>query len=257
MRSFFLITLACFFVFFCQYAYSTEFDELDKPPEGAHQGQMLLGAFISVGIPKGNTIKAEEDFVKNSTYTFPNETTKLIEVSHLSFGIGVSYEYMPMDYLGAKAKIRRTYVVQQSNFGTEYKNWRGYLYRDFSFYIGPSFHATSRTTWDFTLTPVIGYAFAQYEAATVASQIVTGFSGNNKRDSKGFSFGAELNCTIYFSGGLFISLGGEWLRNSLSFGKSFTLTNPFNPGANYLDGKKSGTLDSYSFIITSGYAFSN
>ena len=242
---------------------ATEFDELDKPPEGAHRGQMLLGAFVSIGVPFGDVIDAESEFLKDSYYIFPNGTAKLIEVSHLSFGFGVSFEYMPMDYVGVKARLRRSSITQRSNFGTDYESFSGALYKDVSFYVGPSFHTTMRKRWDFTLTPLVGYAVGVFHAAPVGSEILENYisgaklTGETERKTNGLTYGAELNCTIYFSGGLFISLGGEWLRNTLSFDPAFSITNPQQPGKVYLDGKTSGTIDSASFILTAGYAFSN
>jgi hypothetical protein len=36
-------------VIFTDLARATEFDELDKPPEGSHEGQFFLGAFFAFG----------------------------------------------------------------------------------------------------------------------------------------------------------------------------------------------------------------
>jgi len=101
-----------------------EFDELDKPPEGAHKGQMFLGVVISVGAPSGELVDAETAFVDGSTYTFENEVTKQLKVSHLFFGVGASFEYMPIDHVGAKTRAMQTIVVQRTEFGTDYENWR-------------------------------------------------------------------------------------------------------------------------------------
>jgi hypothetical protein len=63
--------------------HATHFEELDKPPEGAHKGQIHLGAFESIGVPYGRILDAENDFVRNSTYTFLSSlTTKKIMVRH-------------------------------------------------------------------------------------------------------------------------------------------------------------------------------
>ncbi len=236
--------------------HAVEFDELDKPPEGAHRGQMLLGAFFSMGVPQGDIIDAENDFLKDTNYEFDNETIKRIEVSHLSFGFGLSFEYMPFDRFGIKSKLRRTVIVQKTNFGSEYRNWRGYLYRDYSFYAGPTVHATYRRSWDFTLSPLIGYSYGRFIATPVGKKTIEGYEGKTMQNAQGLSYGAEINFTAYFSGGLFLSIGFEWLRHSLSFESAYELTNP-DTNAEYFEGKSSGTIDSYSVIITSGYAFSN
>jgi hypothetical protein len=81
-------------------------------------------------------------------------------------------------------------------------------------------------------------------------------TGETKRSVNGLTYGAELNCTIYFSGGLFVSFGGEWIRNNLDFGKAYDVTNPQTTRKYFNDGS-SGVIDSYSFILTAGYAFSN
>ena len=252
MKSKIISKFVFFFMILSSALYASEFDELEKPPEGAHEGQMLLGAFVSMGMAYGNFIDAENKFLKDSSYAFDIDNQKAIEVSHLSFSMGIKYEYMPIDYIGAVAKLRKNYVVQQTNFGPDYQNWKGYIYKDTSFLIGPAVHATTRKRWDFILTPLIGYNFATYNAAPVAKQIIKGSTGSRKRSSKGLSYGAELNCTLYFSGGLFISLGGEWIRNNIKFSEPIKLTNP-----NRYDSATSGSISSINAVLAAGYAFSN
>lgn len=243
-------------IFFISSVSATEFEELDKPPDGAHKDQMLFSFFICYGIPRGKFIDAEENFLKGSTYTFSdNDITKALEISHLSYSVGLSYEYMPIDYIGAAAKLRRSYVMQKTNFGQDYENWKGYLYRDISLHIGPALHATTRKRWDFILTPMIGFASSKYTATPVAKKILSGYSGDTRRKSNHLSYGAELNCTIYFSGGLIISLGGEWIRNRLDIGDSLTLTNP-QTQASYKD-ISSGNMDCINAVISAGYALYN
>jgi hypothetical protein len=232
----------------------TEFDELDKAPEGAHKGQMLLGGFIAFGSPSGSIIDGENSFVSDSQYTFTNGVTKEFQVSHLAFGMGVTFEYMPIDYIGAKARLKRTYISQKTDFGPDYRNWQGTVYQDFSFYVGPSFHTTVRKRWDFTLTPMLGYAYGTFKGAPIANSILPSVTGNSEQTVSGITYGAELNCTIYFSGGLFVSLGGDWTRNPLTFNSKITLD---NSGKKYMNGASSGTIDSLCFILTAGYAFSN
>lgn len=243
-----------FLLLFAGSSFAAEFDELDKPPEGAHEGQMLLGFFSVFGVPGGSFIDAEKDFVDGSTYTFQDsDITKELDVSHLSFGIGISFEYMPIDYIGACVKLRRTYIVQKTNFGSEYENWKGYLYRDISLFIGPAFHATNRKRWDFILTPMLGYAFSKYNATPVAKQLLDGYEGKTQKSSNGLAYGAELTCTIYFSGGLYISLGGEWIRNKIDLGSAFDLTNPQT--GNKYTASSSGEMTSLNALVAIGYAF--
>ena len=233
-----------------------DFEELDKIPEGAHKGQMLLGAFVCIGVPRGDVIKAEEHFVKDSTYPFDNETTKLVEVSHLSMGGGLRFEYMPLNHLGLQLNARRSFIMQRSSFGKDYQNWRGALYKDYSLYLGPSLHATVRKQWDFTLTPLLGYAFYSFHATPVYARMNTDYSGSMSRKGSGITYGTEINCTLYFSGGLFVSLGVEWMRNPVKFSEPFDLTNP-QTNKKYFEGKTAGSIDSYNFVLSSGYAFSN
>lgn len=237
-------------------ASAAEFEELELPPEGSHRGQILLGFFSAIGIPRGDLIDAESDFLADTTYQFDNETTKLIEVSHLTFGVGLMFEYMPIDYVGLRVKLRRSMIVQRSNFGPDYKNWREFLYTDYSGYFGVAIHATTRERWDFTLTPLIGYATYEYNATPVGAQIITGYSGDTKRTGSGITYGVELNMTMYFSGGFFLAAGFEWIRNPISFSGEYELANP-QTEASYLEGSTSGTIDSFCFIITAGYAFYN
>ena len=245
------------FLIFSDVTFASEFDELDKPPEGAHAGQMLLGAFVFIGPgPYGEFIDAENDYLDGSTYAFDADTQKMIEVSHLYIGLGATFEYMPFDYIGVCAKLRKDHIYQQTNFGPDYENWKGLIYRGVSFLIGPTIHTTNRKRWDFILTPLIGYNYARYYATSVGRQIIDDSTGGRKQSSTGLSFGAELNLTLYFSGGLFISLGVEWISHSLKFEKIFNIANPQIAGRQY-EPIKEGNMSSIDAIITAGYAFSN
>lgn len=249
----FLILLICLFVNYS--AISSQFEELDKPPEGAHEGQMFLGGFVSIGIPSGTLITEEENFVKGNIYTFDeSEITKELLVTHLSYDFGISFEYMPIDYIGAKTKLKRVIIVQRTIFGSNFQNWSETLYNNYSLLLGPSFHLTNRKQWDVTLTPMIGYAFAEYNATPIAADLISGYSGDRKRTVNGITYGAELNLTIYFSGGLFISIGTDWSKYPVNFSPSYSLT---QGGNSYMDGKSSGNIQSINLVISAGYAFDN
>lgn len=234
--------------------YAIDFDELDLPPAGAHGGQMLFGFFVTAGFAGGPIINAEDNFVHNSTHTFENEITKLVELAHLPLSFGLSYEYMPIDYFGVRGKLRRIWVIQRSTFGSEYENVREILYSDYSFLIAIAVHATNRKQWDFSLAPIIGYSLYRYKAVPVASQLLENVSGENRKGN-GLVYGVELNTIIYFSGGLFISLGYEWMRNPVKYSEAMNLTNP-QTNAVYAD-TSNGYIDTNSFVLTVGYAFSN
>ncbi len=264
-------------LFFASEAYSVKFEELDKAPEGAHYGQILLGVFGTMGYPIGKIISAEEEFIRLSTYTFPdNNITKLVSLSHLHFSYGIIFEYMPINYLGIKFKGKRTSLIQRTNFGSNYKNWSTELYNDFSLYVGPSFHTTKRKRWDITLTPFIGYSFGRFKATPVAVKLFNTYTYNiatgeytpqlylytygRKKISNNLSAGAEVNITFYFSGGLFLSLGADYTLNMLNFNGNFYMINPviqktynFNL---YYQGSSS-TIHAIGGIISVGYAFSN
>jgi len=259
MKTGFYITIIIVFCLSTVNLYSSQFEELDKPPEGAHAGQMLLGGFFSIGMPSGDAIEGEENFVKENTYTFEeSQITKELYITHLSYDFGIFYEYMPIDYVGAKAKLRRTVVVQRTAFGTDYENWNENLYANLSLVIGPSFHLTVRKQWDITLNPVIGYALAEYNATPIAAELVTGYNGDRKRDVNGFIYGAELALGIYFSGGFYLSLGADWNVYSFSFSPAYNLTQTVNGNSyTYLDGKSSASIQTLNFCISAGYAFSN
>ncbi len=235
--------------------YAIDFDDLDLPPAGAHRGQMLLGFFITAGYAGGTVIDAEKNFINGSTYNFDNETTKVLETAHLPLSFGISYEYMPLDYLGLRTKLRRAFVVQRSSFGSDYENWRESLYTDYSFFFGVALHATNRKRWDFSFAPYLGYAFYTLKATPVAGKILAGYGGDMERSGAGFVFGADLTCNIYFSGGMFLSFGYELMRNSVDFSKPHDLTNP-QTGARY-DDVAGGTIITHSFTLMAGYAFSN
>jgi len=236
-------------------AMSSQFEELDKPPEGAHEGQMFLGGFVSVGIPFGDLITGEENFVKGNFYQFnESEITKELLLTHLSYDFGLSFEYMPIDYVGVKTKLKRVIIVQRTLFGQDFQNWSKTLYNSYSFLAGPSFHLTNRKQWDITLTPVVGYGIAEYDATPIAAELIAGYSGDRKRDVSAVTYGAELNLTIYFSGGLYISIGTDWNQYPVTFSPNLTLS---QSGNTFLEGKNSGSLQTINLAISAGYAFDN
>jgi hypothetical protein len=241
----------------CPGLMASQFEELDKPPEGAHEGQMLLGGFVSIGIPYGDIIDAEKDFLRGNTYVFEeSEITKELVIAHLSYDFGIAFEYMPIDYVGLKAKLKRVLIVQRTRFGADFQNWTETLYSNYSLLFGPSFHLTSRKSWDVTLTPVIGYAFAKYNATPIAAKLVQGYSGDRERDVSGITYGAEINLTMYFSGGLYISLGVDWNKYPITFSPPYELTQPGN-GNTFMEGKNSGSIQTINLAISAGYAFSH
>lgn len=234
----------------------SKFEELDKPPEGAHKGQMLLGAVVGIGIPFGDMISNERNFLKGEVYTFDGiETTKELTVTHLSYDYGINFEYMPLDYIGAKTKMKGITVVQRTLFGSNYQNWNESIFRSFLFTAGPSFHLTNRKMWDITLSPFLGYFIGKYSATPIAGILLKDtYSGSMKRDVNGLAYGADLSFVAYFSGGLYISCGIEWTGYSLGFSPAYNLT---HNEKTYMNGKNSGSLQTGNLIISAGYAFDN
>ena len=236
--------------------FASQFDELDKAPEGAHKGQLLIGGIISFGKPYGDIISAEHNFTKNTIYTFEDSSiSKKLWVDHLSFLFGASAEYMPIDHLGVKLKLRRMIIIQRTLFGANYENWRGTTFMDFSFAIGPSYHVTTRKRWDFTVTPVIGYSIARYNATPVAARLIENYEGKRSQSASGLVLGTEVNFTAYFSGGLFISLGFDWTMNMVKFDSAYSLTQP--NGNQFFPANNESQIHHLSFVISAGYAFSN
>lgn len=241
---------------------ASEFEELDKPPEGAHEGQMLLGGFVSAGFPFGDLITAEDDFLVNNWYVLGSGTMKELIVNHLVFDMGICFEYMPIDHVGAKSKLRYTTVIQRTAFGPENENWSSSLFSTYSILLGPSFHLTVRKQWDVTLTPEIGYGLGQYEATPIGSKLLDNYNNDSTRDIYGFIFGTELNLTIYFSGGVFMSVGTEYTYYPVSFSPQYSLSQPpedleqNNNGRTY-SASSGGSLQTFNITISVGYAFSN
>ncbi|MCL2155503.1 MAG: hypothetical protein FWH53_07565 [Leptospirales bacterium] len=250
------IILALIIYFFqIAFANASIFEELDKLPDGAHEGQMLLGCFGSIGLPLGNLINAEKDFVKGDSYTFSeSETTKEFLITHLAYDFGLFLEYMPIDHVGIKSKVKRAYIVQRTLFGSNFNNWVKPLYNSYSFLIGPSLHLTNRKQWDISLTPMIGYSIAKYKPTPIAEQLIENYSGDNRRDVNGIVYGAELNFAMYYSGGLYVSIGFEWNKYPLSLDPKVKLE---NPNTHKIFEKTSGDLQSINFVLSVGYAFSN
>ncbi len=257
------LTIILLTIFSATSIMASEFEELDKPPEGAHEGQMLLGGFVSAGMPFGELITAEDDFLTGNWYILGSGTMKELIVNHLSFDMGVSFEYMPIDRIGAKSKLRYSTIVQRTAFGSENENWNKKLFSLYSIILGPTFHLTTRKQWDVTFTPEFGYGFGQYEATPIASKLVANYNNGSKKDISSFIFGSELNLTIYFSGGLYMSLGTEYTYYPISFSPSYSLSQPLDNttnangnGRTYSAGS-GGSLQTMNLILSVGYAFSN
>lgn len=270
-------------------AYPLKWEELDKAPEGAHQGQMLIGAYATFGLPLGTIINNERGFVSYTTYTFHDSfVSKFIMLIHYAISYGLFFEYMPIDYLGGKIKVRSSSIMQSTKFGSDYRNWSMLLYRDYALYVGPAVHFPMRRNWDVSLTPFVGYAFGKYVATPIASRLVYGepynlndyitsigsaetankvfsykYLGNRKQVVNNLGIGAELNVTLYISGGLFISFGFDWIMNMLKFGEKFYLNNLTSNSIyrlksfRFYGNTNSSPLHTISFILSAGYAVSN
>ncbi len=236
-------------------SYASEFDELDKPPEGIHKDQIMLTASVSIGLPYGDLIAAEEKFTKTSTYTFENEITKLIYLSHLAFGITISGEYMPIDYIGIRSKIRRSVIIQNTNFGADYQSWKKTLYSDYSVYFGPSFHVSNRKPLDIAVSPMVGYAFATYNPTPIAGILINGYTPPPTQEFSTITYGIDAMLSIFFSGGLVVQIGAEWIRNNVVFSSTPEAVNPQTSQIFYT--KQSATIDSILFCVSAGYAFYN
>jgi len=250
------VTVICFILFFLiKNIYASEFDELDKPPEGIHKDQFFIVGSVSIGIPYGGLISAEEKFTKTSSYTFENEVTKLIYLSHLAFGMSLSAEYIPIDYVGIRLKLRRGVIVQYTNFGKDYESWKKMLYSDYAMYGGLSLHLTNRKPWDISLSPLIGYMYATYYPTPIAKKLITGYQPPPTQEYTTMVYGAELLLSVFFSGGFMIQLGSEWIRNPVNFSSIPDNTNPQTNQKFYT--KKSATIDSILFCVSAGYAFYN
>jgi hypothetical protein len=235
---------------------SSIFDELDKPPEGVHEGQMIAAAFISMGAPFGGLIARENDFIKGSTYTFStNETTKLIELTSLSFNTGASFEYMPIDHVGLKTRLKNGFVVQRSTFGTDYKNWSETLMSDFSMQFGVPLHLTSRKLWDAGIFPYAGYHFADITVVPVGAKLLDGYEEPGTLSASGYNIGTELFLSVFFTGGFALSFGADWTYYSLTADKDLHITNPQTRETVFYE--KETSLHTVNFTLSAGYTFDN
>ena len=83
------------------------------------------------------------------------------------------------------------------------------------------------------------------------------------RDISCFIFGSELNLTIYFSGGVYLSLGTEYIYYPISFSPAYSLTQPLDNNTNANGNGRTysagtgGSLQTVNLTISVGYAFSN
>jgi len=243
--------------------FGSKLDDLDKEPIGAHQNQMFLGAFVNIGGTLGELITAEYDFLKDNIYYLAQSGIyKKLYLSHLTFTAGISYEWMPIDHLGLKFKTRYTSIIQRTLFGAGHQNWSETLYQDVSFYLGVVGHLTNRKNWDVTLAPTFGYAVAWLTPTVIASvpdiasQLDTYTSSVSTIMVNNFTMGAELAFTLYFKGGLYLSIGFEWIMNILIF-ESTPYVEQTGTSNVYFAGKTESFNHTLSAYISVGYAFDN
>lgn len=237
-------------------AADTIFEDLDKPPDGAYGGQFFLGAVAGMGLARGSIIDAEDAFVRNTTNTFEDaEITKLVELQHFSFALGLAAEYMPIDHVGLKSRLLRRWIAQRTLFGPDYPNEQEYILTTVDLTLGPNLHLTTRRAWDVTLHPFAGYSLGTFHPVPAADKLSDGVNGSKDYSNNTFIFGAELAGILYFSGGLFISAGVEWTRYPIAFSGTVNRTIPDT--RQYNGGSGSGEIDAITFSFSAGYAFKN
>ncbi|MBN1498993.1 MAG: hypothetical protein JW982_02470 [Spirochaetes bacterium] len=234
--------------------FATKFDELDKAPEGAYKGQIFFGGSLGLGYPFGNAIVSENDFISGTTYTFTeNEITKEVDLVHLSFFSSLYAEYMPADHVGIKIFLDYLSIYQRTTFGSELENKNEVLYYHFGAFLGPDFHLTVRKPWDISFCPFIGYALGKYEAAVVAKELFPGFTDNTVETSNGLVIGSELCANFFFNGGVYFSVGFNWIYSFISASENLTRTTP-SPPAVY---DTPDSVNTINLIISFGYAYYN
>lgn len=236
---------------------ATNFDDLDKSPDGAYKGQIFLSGTLGAGLPYGEIIDAEDSFTKDLTYTFEDsQVTKEVLITHLTLAASLDAEYMPIDYVGVKIMLSANNVLQRSLFGSDYKNENLYLYRNYGAAIGPNFHLTKRKQWDVRLFPYLGYGYGIFEAAPVVNSLYDGFDPDSTTKGMAILYGVNLSFAYYFKGGFFLSSGINWINYQIEINPNIKRTSP-TPSATYNDGKTSGTLSEVILEFSVGYAYYN
>lgn len=235
--------------------YASIIEDLDKEPIGAHEDQMIAGTLFSIGFPIGTAIDAEDSFLNGSTYTFTDSgTTKKLLVDHLAFSFGAFFEYMPIDYVGIRAKYRSSLIIERTIFGSEYDNETDLLFNDFGLLVGPSFHVTNRKWWDINIVLLGGYYYGKFEAAPIANRLLT-VTGNRVQYVHGAVIGTEVNFAAYFESGFYLSIGFEWTMNLIGLSSPYEMTNT-QTGTTYVT-ESSLTIHTFNLILAAGYAFDN
>ena len=237
-------------------AIDSQFDELDKVPEGAHEGQMLLVGYTAMGTIFGDMKNSEDNFLFGSTYTFiESDVTKMLMVNYLTFKFGVTFEYMPIDHLGVLISLNNNKIIERTIFGSQYQNWSSTLLNEYSALLGASYHLTNRKPWDLTATLWGGYSMGKFSPSPIGKILLTSFSGESQKSTSAFIVGGELNFIGYFSRGTMFSLGGGWFYHILSTDAVILQTNPVTtkPYSSSL----AQPFHDISIKLAVGYAFSN
>jgi hypothetical protein len=255
MRNF---TLFILLILFPSFIFASALDNLEKNPEGPHKNQMFLGGFVNIGSTLGDIITAESTFLENNIYEVVDGTWKEIMVTHLTFTVGISFEWMPIDHLGLKVKGRYSHIIQRTIFGTNYENFSATLYQDASFYLGIAGHLTNRKTWDVSLTPLFGYAIAWYTPTAIIPLMnlddsnLSSYSGTSAEMVNNFTMGVELAFSLFFKGGIYFSIGFEWIMNFFKFNSAPDVT---QAGKSFFDGQSESINHTLTAYVGIGYAF--
>lgn len=243
-------------VFINMSAYTSVLDDIDKPPGGAHAGQMIILGFASIGLPFGTLMDSEESFIDGSFYTFEDvDTTKMVDLLFLSFNFGFSFEYMPIDNFGIKARVRNDLIVERTLFGSAYRNWNEVIFSAYSFTLGVPYHFTVRKNWDVAFSPYVGYYTGKIQPAPVAGALFDGFSEPSSISVSGLLYGSELNALFFFGNGFVLSFGIDWSYFNVDAGGAIGAVHP-QTGKEY-SSSGSQSFHTVNLVISAGYAFSN
>ncbi len=102
---------------------------------------------------------------------------------------------------------------------------------------------------------MLGYAFATYKPTPIARVLIDGYTPPPTQQFSTITYGVDVMLSIFFSGGLVVQIGGEWIRNNILFSSVPDAVNPQTNQIFYT--KKDATIDSILLCVSAGYAFYN
>jgi hypothetical protein len=228
-------------------------EDIDKSPIGTYKGQFLFGAHLGFGVPFGQGISSETDFADGTTYTFEEQDiTKTIELSHVSTSFSLYTEYVYLNNFGARISYNFNRTVQRTNFGKDYNNLNNTILQEHTLLIAPTYHLTSRESFNLIFVPSIGASFYSYTPTPSLNVLLDDFVQTNTFTGTAFTWSLEILAYYFFENGTFIDGGFSINHVTASFDSFFRTKD--SAEFDFANGASESSIYTFQVKVGAGYA---